>query len=194
MSQNEENVKNLISGPILTHLAQIQAQFFFQKLYLYQKLDVVASYHARQFQEKLISQAEENTKNLILGPIFAHLTQVQAQIFFPKLYLYQKLDIVASYHPRQFQEKLISQAEENTKNLILGPILAHFTQVQAQNFFRKLYLYQKLDIVASYHPRQFLEKLISQAEENMKNLILGPILVHLTEICAPKFFREFYHY
>ena len=35
---------------------------------------------------------------------------------------------------------------------------------------------------------------MSQAEENMKNLILGPILVHLAEICAPKFFREFYLY
>ena len=140
MSQTEENVKKLTFGPIFAHLAQIQAQKFFRRLYIFQNLDIVPSYHPIQFKEKLMSQNEENVKNLILGPILAHLAKIQAQFFFRKLYLYQKLDIVASYHPRQFQEKLISQAEENMKNLILGPILAHLTQVQAQIFFRKLYL------------------------------------------------------
>ena len=137
MSPNEENVKNLISGPILTHLTQMQTQHFFsRKLYLYYKLDIVPSYHPNQFKEKLISQNEENVKNLILGPIWTHLAQIQAPIFFFRnLYPYQKLDIVASYHPRQFQEKLISQAEENMKNLILGPILTHLTQMQTQHFF-----------------------------------------------------------
>ena len=51
-----------------------------------------------------------------------------------------------------------------------------------KNFLRKLYLYYKLDIVPSYHPMQFKEKLISQNEENVKNLILGPILTHLAQI------------
>ena len=141
MSQNEENVKNVISGPILIHLAQIQAQNFFRKLYLCQKLGIVPSYQPRQFKEKLMSQAEENVKKLILGPILAHLAQIQAQIFFWKLYLYWKLDIVLSYYSRQFKEKLMSQNEENVKNLISGPILNHLAQIQAENFFRKLYLY-----------------------------------------------------
>ena len=154
MSQAEDNVKKLTFSPILAHLAQIQAPNFFRKLYLYQKLDIVPSYHPMQFKEKLISQNEENVKKLIPGPILTHLTQMQTQhFFFRKLYLYQKLDIVASYQPWQFQVKLISQAEENTKNLILVPILAHLAQIQAKNFFRKLYLYKKIEIVLSYYPR-----------------------------------------
>ena len=135
MSQNKENVKNVISGPISIHLAQIQAQNFFRKLYLYQKLDIVPSYHPRQFKEKLMRQAEENVENLILGPILAHLAQIQAQISFWKLYLYQKLDIVLYYYSWQFKEKLMSQNEENVKNLISGPILNHLAQIYAQNFF-----------------------------------------------------------
>ena len=35
-----------------------------------------------------MSQAEENVKNLILGPILDHLVQISAQISFWKLYLY----------------------------------------------------------------------------------------------------------
>ena len=133
MSQAEDNVKKLTFGLIL---AQIQAENFFRKLYLYYKLGIVPSYHPMQFKEKLISQNEENVKNLILGPIWTHLAQIQAPIFFFRnLYPYQKLDIVASYHPRQFQEKLISQAEENMKDLILGPILAHLAKIQAQKPF-----------------------------------------------------------
>ena len=35
-----------------------------------------------QFKEKLMSQNEENVKNLILGPILTHLAQIEAPIFF----------------------------------------------------------------------------------------------------------------
>ena len=74
-----------------------------------------------QFKEKLMSQTKENVKNLFSGPISTHLTQVQA----PKILcwvLLLMLGIVPNYHPRQFKGKLMSQTEDNVKNLILGPI------------------------------------------------------------------------
>ena len=39
-----------------------------------------------------------------------------------------------------------------------------------------------LDIVSRYDPRQFKQKLMNQNEENVKNLILGPILTHFAQI------------
>ena len=49
-------VKNLISCPPI-----------FRGLYLYYMLDIVASYHRIQFQQKIMIQTQENGKNLILG-------------------------------------------------------------------------------------------------------------------------------
>ena len=125
-------MKKPILGLILTHLAQIQTQNFFRKLYLFQKLDIAPRYHPKQFMEKLMSQTEENVKNLIQSPILA---QIQAPNFFSELYLYQQLNIFPSYHARQFKGKLLSQTKKNVKNLLLGPILTHLAQIQAQNFF-----------------------------------------------------------
>ena len=121
-------MKKPISGLILAHLAQIQTQKFFRTLYLFQKLDIAPSYAPKQFMEKLMSQNEENVKNLIQSPILA-------QIFFSELYLYQQLNIFPSYHARQFKGKLLSQTKKNVKNLLLGPILTHLAQIQAQKFF-----------------------------------------------------------
>ena len=57
MNQTQENGKNLVSGKILAHLAQIWSQkIFFHRFYLKQILKVVASYHCMQFQEKIINQ------------------------------------------------------------------------------------------------------------------------------------------
>ena len=43
-------------------------------------LDILASYHCMQFQEKLINQTWENgKKNLVLGPILTHLAKIQAK-------------------------------------------------------------------------------------------------------------------
>ena len=80
----------------------------------------------------------------------------------------------------------MSQAEENVKNLILTMILAFVVLIQTPKSFWKLQLHQQLKIVPSYHPRQFKEKLMSLAEENMKNLILGMILAYLVLIQAAK--------
>ena len=72
---NELNLreKNLVSGLILAPLAQIWAQKnFFCRLYLHQILDIVASYHCMQFQEKLMNQTLENHKKPSFRPNFGH--------------------------------------------------------------------------------------------------------------------------
>ena len=58
-------------------------------------------------------------KRLILGPILARLVQIWAIIFFlffgwegEGVYLYQMLDIVASYRCMQFQGKRIIQTQD----------------------------------------------------------------------------------
>ena len=54
-------VKNLVSGSILVHLAQIRAtNFFFTNIWLCQSLDITASYHHVQYQKKLRIQSVEN--------------------------------------------------------------------------------------------------------------------------------------
>ena len=47
-------------------------------------------------------------KNLVLGPILAHLAQSLATnffFFFSKIWLHQSLDIMVSYHHVQYQKK-----------------------------------------------------------------------------------------
>ena len=129
MSQTKENVKKPISGLIFTHLAQIQTPKFFRKLYLYQKLDIVPSYHPTQFKEKLISQTEENVKNLIyLEPDFG------PKFFFGAL----PLLVVKHFSElscQAIQRKTTRQTKKNVKNLLLGPILTHLAKIQTQKFF-----------------------------------------------------------
>ena len=51
MNQTWENGKNLVLGPILTHLAQIRGtKFFFSKTWLRKSLDIMVSYHHVQYQ------------------------------------------------------------------------------------------------------------------------------------------------
>ena len=79
-----------------------------------------------------------------------------------------------------------------TKNLILGPLLTHLVDIWRPKFFRKFYLYNYLNIVPGYHPRQFKGKLMTQTGKNVKNLISGPISAHLAKIvCAKKYLAKF---
>ena len=43
-------------------------------------------------------------KNLVLGSILAHLAQIRAANFFPKIWLRQSLDIMVSYYHIQYQK------------------------------------------------------------------------------------------
>ena len=57
MDQTWENGKNLVLDPTLAPLAQIWVpKTFFHGFYLYKMLQIVASYHCMQFQEKLMNQ------------------------------------------------------------------------------------------------------------------------------------------
>ena len=68
-------------------------------------LEIVASYHCIQFQEKLTSQNWKNGKKPSFGTDFGHFGPNLGTKFF---YLYYMLDIVASYHCMQLQEKLMN--------------------------------------------------------------------------------------
>ena len=58
-----------------------------------------------------------------------------------------------------------------------------------KKIFRRFYLFQMLETVASYHCTQFQEKLMKEASENgKKNLVLDTILAPLAQIQFPKFF------
>ena len=125
-------------------------------------------------------------ENLILGPTLACLAKISVPNFLCEFYINEQLGIIPGYHRMQFKEKLMSQTKENVKNLFSGPISTHLTQVQAPKFLQGNLRLLMLDIVPNYHPRQFKGKLMSQTEDNVKNLILGPILAHLAQTQAPK--------
>ena len=60
-------------------------------------LDINASYHWMQLQEKLRDQTWENgKKKLVLGLIFAYLAQIWTAkfFFFSKIWLCQSLDVM----------------------------------------------------------------------------------------------------
>ena len=52
-------------------------------------------------------------KNLVFGPILAHIALIRAAIFFSKIWLRQSLDNMVIYRHVQYQEKLIIQSWEN---------------------------------------------------------------------------------
>ena len=121
--------------------------------YLYQTLNIVASYHRMQFQGKLINQ-----KKNYFRPNFSPFgPNVGPKMFFQGFYLYQMLDPIASYHcMHALSRKTIAP------NLRKWQKTQFRAQIQAPIFFRWFYLYQKLDTVASYHCMHFQEKLMNQ--------------------------------
>ena len=68
------------------------------------------------------------------GPDFD--THLVPKKYIRGFYLYWMLYIVTSYHRMQFQRKLTNQPWENdTKNLVSGPILTHIAQFWAPKTF-----------------------------------------------------------
>ena len=62
-------------------------------------LDIFASYHYMQFQGKLMNQILENGKKPSFGPDFGPFgPNLCQQFFFSKIWSYQSLDTMASYH------------------------------------------------------------------------------------------------
>ena len=68
------------------------------------------------------------------------------------------LEIVASYHYMQFQEKLMDQTRENGKKLVLGLILPIWPKFRVPFFPQKIWLCHSLDVRVSYHHVQYQEK------------------------------------
>ena len=130
-----------------------------------------------QFKGKLMNQTWESGKKTI-GP------NLVPKSFFGGFYLYQILNIVASYHCMQFQGKLMKQTWENDWKPSFG---SDFGPNFVPKCFCKFYLYYMLWIVVSYHPMQFHGKLMNQTWENGKKLVSRPILAHLAQIRATNF-------
>ena len=68
------------------------------------------------------------------------------------------LYLVASYHSTQFLGKLINQTWEKIKNLVLGRILVPLVKFMTKKFIRRFYIYQMLDIIATYQCMHFQGK------------------------------------
>ena len=83
------------------------------------------------------TKLEKVAKNLVLIPILAP----NFFFFLCGFCLYQMLKIISSWN----------KLDKMAKNLISDLILAHLAQIWSTNFFSKIWLYQSLDIMVSYH-------------------------------------------
>ena len=151
--------KKLILGLIFVCFGpNLVPKNFFHGFYLYQILNIVASYHCIHF-----FFFEKNKQKHSFGSNFGlFLPKFGPQKYSCGLYLYQMLCIVASYHQMQFQGKLMNQTRENKQKPSFGTLFGHFgPKLGHKSFFRGFHLYQMLDIVANYHYMQFQEKLMN---------------------------------
>ena len=151
-----------VSGMILTPVAQIWvSKNFFYGFYLYSMLVINASYHCMQFQGKRMNQTRENdwkpSFSLDFDPIWH---KFDPPIFLCGVYLNYMLYILASFHCMQFQGKLMNQTWENGKKPSLG-LGSLWPKFGPKIFLNGFYLYQMLDIVASYLCMQFQGKLMN---------------------------------
>ena len=111
-----------------------------------------------QLVGKLMDQTWENGKKPNFGLNFGSFGQnLGPKYFF--LWVVPLLDVrhCCKLSYMQFQVKLMNQTWENDKkNLVSGTILACLTQVRTANFFwSKIWLYQSLHIIVSYHHVQY---------------------------------------
>ena len=150
--------KNLVLGPVL---AQIWAQRFFWWI-----LPVLDVRHCCKVSLYAISR-KTNEPSLRKW----QKTQFWAQFwlkfgppnFFCGFYLCQYLGIVPGYNLMQFQGKLLNQLEKMaTKPSFRLDFGTFGSNLGLKIFFRGFYLYQMLDIAASYHRMQFQGKLLNQ--------------------------------
>ena len=161
--------KNLILCPILAQISPPFLQMFFCGIYFCYQLDIALSYYRMQFKRKLKNKTWENSEKPNFGPDFG--PNSGPPIFFHGFYLYQVLDIVATYHCTQFKGTIMNQTQENCKKTIW----ARFWLVWHKLFFHRFYFYQMLDIVGSYHCMQFQGKPIIQTQEDGEKLYFGPV-------------------
>ena len=132
--------KNLISRSVFLCLAQFEPP----KTFLWILPQLVAKFCSEpssyECKRKLMNEIQENGKK-------------KNKFWYPKLfcdfYLYQKLDIVASYHCMKFQGKLMIQTKKKKdKNPILGLVQAYWTQIWPTIFF---FFFKQGWSVTTYH-------------------------------------------
>ena len=116
MNQTWENGKKPSFGNDFgTFGPNLSLQIFFSWILPLQDMTNCFSLLLYAFSRKLMSQTWKNGKNLVLGPISAHLAQIRTTkfSFFKKIWLRQSLDIMVSYHHVQYQKKLMIEPWEN---------------------------------------------------------------------------------
>ena len=87
------------------------------------------------------------------------------------------LNILTSYYYMHFKRQLMNQTWQNGKNLILDTVLVCLTQIcpppPKKSFFwwvLSLLVVRHCSKLSSYHPMQFIRKLMNQTWENGKIL------------------------
>ena len=108
MNQTWENGKKTSFGP------KFGPQNFFHEFCLYYMLEIVASYHCIQFQEKLTSQNWKNGKNPSFGTNFGHFgPNLGTKIFLPLLHVRHccKLSLYAT--SRKTNESHLRKCKKN---------------------------------------------------------------------------------
>ena len=89
-----------------------------------------------------MNQTWENKKKLNLESILVCLAQIWVHKLFWRFHLYYFLDIVPTYRPMQFKEKLMNQTWENKKKPNFGSNFGLFgPNLGPLNFFGWFYLY-----------------------------------------------------
>ena len=132
-------------------------------------LGIVANYHCMQFQGKLISPTGEKDKKLNFGPDLGP--------FWPK-YRLQKLfswvlpllDVIhcCKLSLYAMKRKTNKQTWKNGKKSSFGPDFGLFGPNSTyQFFFSRIWLFQSLDIIVSYHHVQYQKNLMIQSRENL---------------------------
>ena len=133
-------------------------------------LGIVANYHCMQFQGKLISPTGEKDKKLNFGPDLGP--------FWPK-YRLQKLfswvlpllDVIhcCKLSLYAMKRKTNKQTWKNGKKSSFGPDFGLFGPNSSYQFFffSRIWLFQSLDIIVSYHHVQYQKNLMIQSRENL---------------------------
>ena len=98
-------------------------------------------------------------KNLIFGPILAHLTQIWTPEFFSFIFASTRCQVVSqAIIVFNFKENSRSKRKKMTKNLILGLIQARWAQIRTVNFFYKTCSYTLIQTIILCNLKKILRK------------------------------------
>ena len=105
----EKMAENLVLGLILALLPQIWDPKLFSWILLLLDVRHYCKLSLHAISRKTMNQTSENGRKPSFGPSFGPFgPNLGPKIFFPIFYLYQMLEIVASYHCMQFHGKIIN--------------------------------------------------------------------------------------